>query len=269
MLAERIRRVANRTLVPPANRLPAAFESAQRSGTLDAVLTRFDRSRRMPGRAIDVGANVGFYAYAFSHVYDAVEAFEPQPDCVRQLTAFAAREPRLRVHTLALSDAPGKATLSIPLVRGRWRTRAATGLGSLTPPPGFALRDLAVELATLDSFAFDDVGLIKIDVEGHEAAVLAGARQILQRCGPALIVEIEERHTSAAALFGIFASLADLGYHGSFLRGPDRLPLADFHLERDQRRYTAEVAAGVYPALYANNFLFEKPTGPRVPWTER
>ncbi len=269
MLAERIRRVANRTLLPPANRLPAAFESARRSGTLDAVLTRFDPSRRMPGRAIDVGANMGFYAYAFSHVYDAVEAFEPQPDCVRHLAAFAEREPRLRVHTLALSDAPGHATLSVPLVRGRWRTRAATGLGSLTPPPGFALRDLAVELATLDSFAFADVGLIKIDVEGHEAAVLAGARETLQRCGPALIVEIEERHTCAEALFGIFATLADLGYHGTFLRGQDRLPLAEFDLERDQRRFAEQDAAGTYPTLYANNFLFEKPTGPRVPWTAR
>ena len=39
------------------------------------------------GTAIDVCANQGFFAYAFSKIIDEVEAFEPNPDCA----AFARR----------------------------------------------------------------------------------------------------------------------------------------------------------------------------------
>ena len=51
--------------------------------------------------------------------------------------------------------------------------------------------------------------VIKIDVEGHEAAVLAGARALIERCRPTLIVEVLNRRggrladATAAALDGL------------------------------------------------------------------
>jgi hypothetical protein len=42
----------------------------------------------------------------------------------------------------------------------------------------------------LDSFNFDTVDLIKIDVEGHEYQVVKGALKTIQRCRPAVVVEI-------------------------------------------------------------------------------
>ena len=64
------------------------------------------------GTAIDVGANLGFFAYAFSNIADWVVAFEPNPDY-----AFFARwmlRGRAEVHQLALSDGSGQGTLYVP-----------------------------------------------------------------------------------------------------------------------------------------------------------
>jgi FkbM family methyltransferase len=42
------------------------------------------------------------------------------------------------------------------------------------------------------------VGFLKIDVEGHEEAVLAGASRTLKQSMPAVLVEVEERHHTGA-----------------------------------------------------------------------
>src|SRR6266702_6334568 len=65
------------------------------------------------GIAVDVGANVGLFAYALADIADRVVAFEPNPDY-----AFFARwrlRGRAKLHELALSDAPGRGTLYVPL----------------------------------------------------------------------------------------------------------------------------------------------------------
>src|SRR5207248_10007340 len=66
------------------------------------------------GIAVDVGANVGFFAYALADIADRVLAFEPNPDY-----AFFARwmlRDRAEVHEVALSDASGRGTLYVPLL---------------------------------------------------------------------------------------------------------------------------------------------------------
>lgn len=47
-----------------------------------------------------------------------------------------------------------------------------------------------VEIATLDSFNFEDVDCIKIDVEGYEYNVLKGAEQTIRRCRPVVQLEV-------------------------------------------------------------------------------
>src|SRR5262244_230276 len=65
------------------------------------------------GIAVDVDANIGFFAYALADIADRVLAFEPNPDY-----AFFARwmlRGRGEVHEVALSDACGRGTLYVPL----------------------------------------------------------------------------------------------------------------------------------------------------------
>src|SRR5262245_49754771 len=66
------------------------------------------------GTAIDVGANVGFFAYALADIADRVLAFEPNPDY-----AFFASwmlRGRAEVRELALSDKSGHGTLYVPIL---------------------------------------------------------------------------------------------------------------------------------------------------------
>ncbi len=52
----------------------------------------------------------------------------------------------------------------------------------------------AAELRSLDSFGFERVSLVKIDVEGLEDDVLAGAAQTIRRNRPTMVVEIMGGH---------------------------------------------------------------------------
>ena len=47
-----------------------------------------------------------------------------------------------------------------------------------------------MRLATLDSYGFKRVGFIKIDVEGSEMEVLAGARETIRTNRPAMLIEL-------------------------------------------------------------------------------
>ena len=50
----------------------------------------------------------------------------------------------------------------------------------------------------LDSLSIDNVGFMKIDVEGHEESVIIGAEQTIRRCRPILLIEAENRHREGA-----------------------------------------------------------------------
>ena len=46
-----------------------------------------------------------------------------------------------------------------------------------------------VPVFTLDMFEFQDVDYIKIDVEGFEKKVLLGAKRMIERCSPLIVIE--------------------------------------------------------------------------------
>lgn len=137
----------------------------------------------------DVGANVGSWSLAAASTWPAaqVHAFEPASGVYQQLVAKCGSR-NITCVNAALSDVSGEALLhSVP---GR------SGLSSLHE------RDLAehglrmsssesVTKTTLDQYcrdhALDHVDMLKIDTEGHDLAVLLGARKILQELAISLI----------------------------------------------------------------------------------
>ena len=140
------------------------------------------------GTPIDVGANQGFFAFAFSRIVDRVEAFEPNPD----YAAFARRMlgTRAHVHEVALSNANGTAEFVVPVSEEGTVLHLGGYLAAGRGPEYARAMRFEVEVRTLDSYAFGDVRVIKVDVEGSEMDVLEGGRETILRDRPPLIVEL-------------------------------------------------------------------------------
>lgn len=139
------------------------------------------------GTAIDVGANQGFFAFAFSKIVDQVEAFEPNPE----YADFARRMlgARARVHEIALSNQCGAAEFVVPVSEQGTVLHLAGNLKHANAQHSNAMR-FSVEVRTLDSYDFRHVHAIKVDVEGSEMEVLEGGRDTILRDRPSLIVEL-------------------------------------------------------------------------------
>ena len=139
------------------------------------------------GRLIDVGANMGSYCLPLAKQFPAVEiiAFEPQQAIFTQLTANIELNDAcnvLPIH-LGLSDKDEDIVTTVP----DYATEPNIGafsLDELVRKNQYEVQTVGgnetVRLVPLDTFEFDDVLLMKIDVEGMERKVLAGAVNTLR-----------------------------------------------------------------------------------------
>lgn len=73
-----------------------------------------------------------------------------------------------------------------------------------------------IPMRTLDSFQFENVSLIKIDVEDMEIFALEGAIELIKKCKPTIIIEIH--HLDEFAKSNIFAKMQTLGYKISLIK---------------------------------------------------
>jgi FkbM family methyltransferase len=181
--------------VPPRWRLACSYHLGL-LGNCEPELRHLGRLTQPGGCAVDVGANLGLYAYAMARVHVEVHAFEPNPVVTRALQAW--RNPRVHVHAVALASEQTTATLRIPVQDGMPLTGWAS-LGSGRLPSANSYEELQVTTKTLDEFALRDVRLIKIDVEGYEVEVLRGAAGTIERSRPVMVVEVDDGNQIAIA----------------------------------------------------------------------
>jgi FkbM family methyltransferase len=203
--------------------------------------------------SIDVGASIGSYTVHLLGHSRKCYAFEPRPEAAAYLAhrLTARPDPRLHLETVALSDRAGNAQLRVvAAAAGRSSIERANRVEQLG-----AVEVLTVPTRRLDDYgAIEPVGCIKIDVEGHEDAVLRGARRVLARDHPSLIIEIEERHKrhSVSTVTGF---LEELGYQGFFFRDDRLKPIASFRA--DEHQDLSNIVDDVNKDdKYVNNFLF-------------
>ena len=144
-----------------------------------------------PGTVLyDVGAHVGFHALfcgLLAGPSGRVFTFEPDPQCRASLERQIAANPELPLVVLpyALSDRRGK----LPLDTSKGSSQSRLN----------AEGNLLVETTSIDSL-IQDAGLppphvMKIDVEGHEAAVLRGGRVTLSRHRPVVLCDYNDDDT--------------------------------------------------------------------------
>lgn len=155
----------------------------------------FDVLADRPGRFVDVGASTGWFTVPVALSLTDVIAIEPNPRAAARLranmelnglTAEGAGGWLVTLIEAAASDRIGRAVLhhnpALPLTSG------ASLETHIRPRANRA--SLEVATVTVDhAVAGREVALIKIDVEGHELAVLAGAAATVADCRPALILE--------------------------------------------------------------------------------
>jgi FkbM family methyltransferase len=169
-------------------------------------MTIFDRLLQPGATFIDVGANEGVYSiFAAARVgpKGRVIAVEPSPREIASLRGSLALNPKLKVSVVeaALGQANSWAELHV-LDFAHAGENALAPFASLTPDANRR----AVPTMSLDSLVQrlpdGKVDVVKIDVEGAELDVLRGAREVLRKQRPALLIEIGRRGAApnAAAL---------------------------------------------------------------------
>jgi FkbM family methyltransferase len=180
--------------------------------------------------SVDVGANKGVYSRWLAKFSKHVHAFEPNPKLFRILSR--ALPANVSAYPVALAEHAGRAQLRVPYGPKGFSNQRA----SLNPKAWRGeVVEIEVETHALDDYGFDDVGFIKIDVEGFELAVIEGARETLRRCRPTLLIEIEEAH-SGERIETSLSAIEALGYTGLFMKRGRLHPLSAFDPEADQRQ---------------------------------
>ncbi len=164
--------------------------------------------------SVDVGASMGLYTLHLLGYSREVWSFEPRQMHAQKLReTFSEPWPRCHVECVALSDQHGTAEMRIvDSDLGRRTIEAKNPLEA----SGFEFHYETVPVKTLDEYNLTDVGFIKIDVEGHEEAVLRGARNTFRNSQPVLLLEMEERHNPVTSNC-LTAMMKELGYHGYYL----------------------------------------------------
>ena len=229
--------------LPPAQLLPVEA-MAQRfvQPILRSLRPAVDPSRA----AVDVGGYRGSYAYWLARWAPQVFVFEPNPPLAEWLRRGLPAH--CHVFEAAVSSTAKVGQLHIPLTpEGPLPSRASL----LGVDGGESVAEtVSVECLALDALSLPPVGFIKVDVEGAEMDVIEGARELILRDRPALLVEIEERWTSLDPIECV-RTIEGLGYRGRFFFAGAWQPAASFVVETHQRAFRQGASSD-----YGNNFLF-------------
>ncbi len=206
-LRDELRRTARRVLASQGFELRRMNRRGARG--LDDLLIRLLREKTATV-VLDVGANRGrFFDYLRGQGYEGrVISFEPLSEPFATLARRAEGNPRWDAVQVAISDAPGAATMH--------RSGKADVMSSLLTttdvmlsamPAAAATEDLEVRVSTVDEQVRQwvrdtDRPFLKVDTQGSELSVLQGAEATLARAAGVLVELSFVELYAGQALFG-------------------------------------------------------------------
>ena len=168
------------------------------------------------GTAIDVGANKGLYAYGLAKVADRVLCFEANPALAKTLKH--AVPANCEIISKAVSAKSGQCVLNIPVTE---KGTPSVNTATLEAVDGGIAKTVEVAMVSLDDvyadYGLSDVGFIKVDVEGHEEGVINGAKTLIEKERPTVMLEFNNPEDEPSQR--LFTYFADQNYIAMQLAG--------------------------------------------------
>lgn len=180
-------------------------------GSLEPGAQEALRRSVAPGQVVcDIGANIGFFTLILARLTGpsgTVHAFEPslrEAEACRD-NARTNRMGHVKVHEVAVGENPGHARFLVTDEPG-WSHLADRGNDR------GVTSTLTVPVVALDAFDWGEAGppqVLKVDVEGSEAAVLRGMHGLLTDRRPVLIIELHGTNDEVADLLDAHGYLVE------------------------------------------------------------
>lgn len=156
-----------------------------------------------PGDTVlDIGAGLGMYTVPLTYLIGPtgrIDSIDPQPrnfHVVRFLRVLVGTA-RGKLRRVAMGPQAGEGEIVVP-VRGPFPIFGHGHLRPVGTPSAVRIHRIRTDIDTIDAWVEREglgrISFIKIDVEGFEPSVVAGARGVIDRDRPSLLMEIEDRH---------------------------------------------------------------------------
>ena len=194
--------------------------------------------------SIDIGANLGLFTFFMSRASKHVFAFEPNPYPLENLKGLV--DSNVTVLPIALGNNDGPVEIKIPHHRKGWSSNGAS-LASKEINDG---KIINIQCRKLDSLNIENIGLIKIDVEGFEIEVIRGAKDTILKNKPVMIIENEIVHTKDTN--ELFTIMNEFGYDKYICNPIGKLEkIGNFSVEENQKNAIRNLDIN-----YIQNFIF-------------
>ena len=181
----------------------------------EPVETAFIKANIAEGAtALDIGANIGWHTLGMAHAVGPsgrVVSFEPRQPTHRYLarSVFQNRlDNRITLHPCGLWDRGDRLHLG-------WSQDTTNPGGSFVTSHRHDMITQAIELKRLDDLVQGKVDFIKIDVEGAEGRVMAGAEKLLGANKPLILAELNPSqltNVSQMSASDFIAQMSTFGY---------------------------------------------------------
>ena len=231
-------------LVPSSLHLPVRYNYYKFKGYIDKEMLYVQEHLNSNNTFLDIGANAGIYSYHFKNKMKKIVAFEPVKEILVSLENLNSRN--VEIHNCALSNNNDYLEIHIPVDK---HGNTISYIASLEPRSENTIKR-KIEVKMLDDFNYQNVSLIKIDVEGHELEVLKGGYETINKYKPHLVIEIEQRHL-AYDMSKTFNYIKGIGYEIFFINNSELCSINKFSYDKHQKPYLDNVMN----KNYINNFL--------------
>jgi FkbM family methyltransferase len=201
----------------------------------------------------DVGGNKGEYTYYAEKIISPSNSFVFEPEKKLHFTLTKLFK-NCQVYDIAFSDSKGIQQFKTPIINGVADNCLSTlEIGNKEDNETETIID-TVKTDTIDNFILEKnsvPNLIKIDVEGHELAVLKGAEECIRKHNPTLIIEIEQRHHQNTQIQAVFDDFKNKGYN-SYYYSKKIGALLSF----EDKQHLTNSKAYFGTVDYINNYIF-------------